>query len=312
MSCTGCEAAVVVGSADFAEFPKLWRIGYDEPEELDLYSQGEALAEKVNAAASVGVATPTPQGSVSKKNVSSAWYDPVAAQGGKAAEQSLELRSGWRFTPNTPPAEDSNDPTDITVVPLRYRVTLVNGTCSGSGATCSTGSACRGLFEIDLEVTSTKRTVAWPDEGLESFPTPKTPTSAGVSDPNAEAQNIQITYGSGVGYNRQLGTDPRGTNPYVDDEDTYWHNNVTKVMTVSFFIEPSACGEAACWTSNLEDWLMHFDGYTMQTDDLGHVPDVSFFMAIYCDPCKPVSKPGGGDEGNGSQGGGKNYNQSSI
>lgn len=309
MSCTGCEASVTIGNINYGEFPKLWRIGYDAPDPDHWAFYGLETMEAVQEAAGGEAVT---GGAVSTTNVSSAWYDPVAAQGGQAAHESLGVRHGWRFTANTPPAQDSNDPSEIYVVPLRYRVTLVDGTCSGSGASCSTGAACRGLFEIDLEISSTKRTLFWPDEGLNSFPTPKTPTSAGIADPNVEAQNIQITYSSGVGYNRNLLEDPRGSNMHADEEDAYWYNNVTKEMKVSFYIEPSACGEAASWNSNLADWLMHFDGYTMQSDDYSHVIDESFYMAILCQKCQPVTKPGN-DEGNpGSQGGGKNFNQSSI
>lgn len=316
MSCTGCEATFVIGDIDAVEGPTIYG-------SLRIPGGGgfgdEQKYEKLAEATGQEFWTSSYESTV---NLSEPWVTPEIAQGGKAGNAALEaeqlpeddddlpgsdrfpgLQRGWRFTKNTPAAVDEGEPQEIYVHPLRYRVTLVDGVCSGTAASCTTGSSCRGLISIDLEITCSITS----SEGISKFPLMRNPTSAGVHDPNAEAQNIQISYGTGFGSYRST-INPRGE---VADGIPFYYNT-TREMTVTFFIEPTGCGEAASWNSNLNDWLLFFDGYTMQSDDELHVEDGTFFMAIWCDQCQPIVPPAGGDENPGSQGGGKNFNQSSI
>ena len=293
MSCVGCQAIFSVGLIDLFGFgnPIMWKIGWDDEEPEDTSGLVDPALEA--ATGEKGLIFQS-----SGESFSSAWVNPQEAAGGYLAGIDA---SGFRFTKDTPADHSAGEPDQITVVPLRYVVNLVDGVCSGSGSSCTTSSSCRALVELVLEITSTIQD----DDGIKKLPNAQQPASAAVSDPNVEAQNIQISYSSGFGTYRDV-VDPLGEGT----DSGLWQHHVTQTMTVSFFIEPAECGEAAAWETNLADWTLLFTGYTMQTADQNDKhPDSDWFMSCYCLPCVQGGPITGGL---GSQGGGKNQNPSSI
>jgi hypothetical protein len=295
MSCVGCEAIFYTGEISLFTFgaPNLWKVGWDIDEDSDFSPVGEAALQTAT-----GQKVVAPKGS--GQSFSSHWFDPESS----ASDEFMTSPYGFRFNKNTPADHSAGEPDVITVAPLRYSVNLVDGVCSPSGGYCITGASCRALIELTFQITNT----IIDDDGITKLPNAQQPASAAVSDPNVEAQNIQISYGTGFGASRTA-TDGLGR----ATDDLAWNHHRTQIMTVTFFIEPEACGQAASWNTNLADWTLFFTGYTMETlDQNDQHPDGDWYMAVYCEPCQLPTQPGGGPGGLGSQGGGKNQNPNSI
>jgi len=212
---------------------------------------------------------------------------------------------GWRFAPDNPDQLGDRDPTMVYMIPLYFGHTPQDGTCSSASVPgCEGGTPCAASILYTFEIHS----VILSDKRPKGFPLPASPSSFTPTDPNGVTSNVTTSIQSGFG-RYESSHDPRGVaNP--EGQTSYV---TTKIVELNVKITASACGGWGIWKTNFSDWDVAIPGYSHTSADANDVPDESIVFGVACMECEPVDAvlkiP---DDGSGSQGGGKNFNQSSI
>lgn len=216
---------------------------------------------------------------------------------------------GWRFAPDNPDQLGPGDPTMVYIIPLYFGHTPSDGSCSAATPApprdfCTGGTPCFTSILYTFEIHS----VILADSPPSQYPNPASPSAFAPTDPNEVTSNVTTNIQSGLG--RYESThDPRGVaNPA--GQTSYV---TTQILELNVKIAPDDCGSWGVWETNFSDWNVAIPDYTHTSADTNDVPDERMAFGVFCEPCMPLTPPdGGGDENPGSQGGGKNFNQSSI
>jgi len=193
----------------------------------------------------------------------------------------------------------------VYMIPLYFGHTPQDGTCSSASVPgCEGGTPCAASILYTFEIHS----VILSDKRPKEFPLPASPSSFTPTDPNGVTSNVTTSIQSGFG-RYESSHDPRGVaNP--EGQTSYV---TTKIVELNVKITASACGGWGIWKTNFSDWDVAIPGYSHTSADANDVPDESIVFGVACMECEPVDAvlkiP---DDGSGSQGGGKNFNQSSI
>src|SRR5210317_1188708 len=216
---------------------------------------------------------------------------------------------GWRFAPDNPDQLGDGDPTMVYIIPLYFGHTPSDGSCSGATPAppedqCTGGTPCFAALLYTFEIHS----VILADSPPPQYPNPASPSSFAPTDPNGVTSNVTASIQSGFG-RYESSHDPRGiANPA--GQTSYV---TTQLLQLNVKITPEDCGDWGVWETNFSDWNVAIPDYTHTSADTNDVFDERMAFGVYCMPCYPEVPPDGGDDENpGSQGGGKNYNQSSI